>query len=48
MLALVAALATAAAVSGPPLPFIEDDYAAALVQARERHVPLFVEAWAPW
>ena len=28
--------------------FIEDDYGAALRQAREKHLPLFVEAWAPW
>ena len=30
------------------LTFIQDDYAAALAQARERNVPLFIEAWAPW
>jgi hypothetical protein len=30
------------------LPFIEDDYAQALAQARQREVPLFVEVWAPW
>jgi hypothetical protein len=30
------------------LPFVEDDYPAALAQARERGVPVFVEAWAPW
>ena len=28
--------------------FIEDDYAAALKAARDRNVPLFVDAWAPW
>ncbi len=28
--------------------FISDDYAAALAEARARHVPLFIEAWAPW
>ncbi|MBK7857337.1 MAG: thioredoxin family protein [Archangiaceae bacterium] len=28
--------------------FIEDDYPAALKLARERNVPLFVDAWAPW
>lgn len=32
----------------PVLPFVEDDYAAALAQARARRVPLFIEAWAPW
>ncbi len=30
------------------LPFIENDYAAALARARARGVPIFVEAWAPW
>lgn len=30
------------------LPFIEDDYAAALAQAKEKGVPLFVDTWAPW
>jgi hypothetical protein len=30
------------------LPFIEDDYARALAEARATKRPLFVEAWAPW
>ncbi len=30
------------------LPFIEDDYPRALTQARAKHVPIFVETWAPW
>jgi hypothetical protein len=30
------------------LPFIDDDYRRALAQAKTRHVPIFVEAWAPW
>jgi endonuclease YncB( thermonuclease family) len=30
------------------LPFIHDDYAKALAQARARHLPIFIEAWAPW
>jgi hypothetical protein len=30
------------------LPFIADDYAKALAQARARALPIFVEAWAPW
>src|SRR5919201_1479189 len=30
------------------LPFIEDDYPAALARARTRKVPLFIDAWAPW
>jgi len=31
-----------------PLPFVADDYAKALGDARARALPLFVEAWAPW
>ena len=30
------------------VPFIEDDYAKAVAQARVKKVPIFVEAWAPW
>ena len=30
------------------LPFVADDYAKALAQAREKKLPLLVEAWAPW
>ncbi len=38
-------------VGAPPIavvPFIEDDYARALAEARARRVPLFIDAWAPW
>jgi hypothetical protein len=50
LLALAAAGARPAEVSGPPsvLPFIDDDYARALSEARARDLPLFIEAWAPW
>jgi hypothetical protein len=30
------------------LPFIEDDYARALAEAKAKGVPLFVDTWAPW
>jgi hypothetical protein len=30
------------------LPFIENDYAAALTKARDASLPIFVEVWAPW
>jgi len=30
------------------VPFIEDDYARALSEARSKNVPIFVENWAPW
>jgi len=48
---LLAASAASAASSSPKkevLPFIEDDYPRALALAKSRHVPIFVEAWAPW
>jgi thiol-disulfide isomerase/thioredoxin len=32
----------------PALPFIEDDYPAALKLAQEKKLPLFVDTWAPW
>jgi hypothetical protein len=37
-----------AAQEGAPLPFIEDDYARALSEAKAKGVPLFVDTWAPW
>jgi len=30
------------------LPFIQDDYARGLAEARAQRLPLFIEAWAPW
>ena len=43
------------AVAEPPaasaraaLPFIVNDYPRALAEAKERGLPLFVDAWAPW
>ena len=49
-LALSACATTRAPAPAPAeaLAFIEDDYPRALAEARERHVPLFVDAWAPW
>jgi len=32
----------------PALPFIENDYPAALKSAKASGRPLFVEVWAPW
>jgi endonuclease YncB( thermonuclease family) len=42
--------APAAAADGldKALPFIADDYARALEEARAQKLPLFIEAWAPW
>jgi hypothetical protein len=40
----LAALPAAAATPGG----IEDDYPRALAAAKERSVPILVDAWAPW
>jgi hypothetical protein len=45
-LALALALLAAPAAKGPP--FVADDYARALAEARQRGVPLVVDVWAPW
>jgi endonuclease YncB( thermonuclease family) len=49
-ISLVCALlgASAPLLAAPNLPFIEDDYARALAEARARKLPLFIESWAPW
>jgi hypothetical protein len=47
-LALAALLLLGAFGASADLPFIEDDYAKAMAQAKSKNVPLFVEAWAPW
>ena len=49
-LLILALLAAPAAPTAAPrrLPFIEDDYARALADARAHELPLFVEVWAPW
>ncbi len=30
------------------LPFIHDDWTRAMALAKQRKLPVFVEAWAPW
>ena len=49
-LALLAAPAVARGAEGldKALPFVVDDYAKALSEARAQKLPLFIEAWAPW
>jgi hypothetical protein len=42
------ALCAAQVVAAVGLPFIQDNYATALSQAKQRKVPIFVEVWAPW
>jgi hypothetical protein len=47
--ALVVALGRPAAADVErALPFVADDYARALAEARAQKLPLFIEAWAPW
>ena len=46
--ALSAFASASGAARSTRLPFIEDDYARAVAEARSRRVPIFVEAWAPW
>jgi tetratricopeptide (TPR) repeat protein len=41
-------LALLVAASTTHLPFVADDYPAALAQARREHKPLFVDFWATW
>jgi hypothetical protein len=40
--------ATAKSPAKSVLPFVHDDYAKALGEARARKLPLFIETWAPW
>ncbi len=46
-LVLFAAPVCAVAAGAPPR-VIEDDWPRALAEAKQRSVPLFVDAWAPW
>jgi hypothetical protein len=57
VIALLSALGTilpgsgaagATATARRVFPFIADDYARAVAEARARKVPLFIESWAPW
>ena len=45
---LLIAAALLFASSASAIPFIENDYAKAVAQAKKKNVPIFVEAWAPW
>lgn len=51
-LLLAASLSTAASAAPEAprevLPFLENDYAGAVAQARAKGVPIFVDVWAPW
>jgi hypothetical protein len=43
-----AALAVAALPAAAGAAAIDDDYPRALAAAKERSVPILVDAWAPW
>jgi hypothetical protein len=45
---VIAALAVPLRAADSVLPFIQDDYAKAVAEARAKNVPIFVDAWAPW
>jgi hypothetical protein len=47
-LLLLLLLATSPAFAKEVLPFIDNDYAKALAEAKKKNVPIFVDAWAPW
>ena len=47
-LLLVLLLAAVPALAKEVVPFIDNDYAKALAQAKKKNVPIFVDAWAPW
>ncbi len=47
-LLLILLLTAAPALAKEVLPFIDNDYAKALAQAKKKNVPIFVDAWAPW
>lgn len=43
-----AVVALSASAAEPVLPFVRDDYAKAVAEAKAKNVPIFVDAWAPW
>ncbi len=47
-LLLLLLLTAIPAIAKEVVPFIDDDYAKALAQAKKKNVPIFVDAWAPW
>jgi hypothetical protein len=44
----VASIAVSASASSAVLPFVHNDYGAALGRAKSERRALFVESWAPW
>lgn len=49
-LAILAILALCAApgVGAAGLPFLQDKFGAAQMEAKQKKLPIFVECWAPW
>jgi len=47
ILFLMLSSAVLGATSGG-LSFIHDDYPNAVKEAKQRHLPVFVDVWAPW
>ena len=47
-LLLILLLTAVPAMAKEVLPFINNDYSKALAEAKRKHVPMFVDAWAPW
>ena len=47
-LLLVLLIAAVPAFAKEVVPFIDNDYAKALAQAKKANLPIFVDAWAPW
>ena len=41
-------VASSSLAASAPLPFVEDDCEHARAEAVARHLPLFVDVWAPW
>jgi hypothetical protein len=41
-------LATPVVAAAAGLPFVEDNFAKALAEAKQRKLPVFVGCWAPW
>jgi tetratricopeptide (TPR) repeat protein len=48
LIAVVLAASAPVATEGSGIHFVEDDYPAALTQARREHKPIFVDSWATW
>ncbi len=48
VLTILLFLSTRAVALATGLPFMQDNFAKALAEAKQRKLPIFVECWAPW